>query len=281
MPKPGHPSEFKKFLNILILLVFLTLLTSCGSKVSESSLTAGEYFSAFDAPENYFNAAQKVAVEIHYEPGAEPYFGSTSRGISYWQIFEDNMNAIFQFRSFPPQISFPDQLSAMHALPKSGKSDWTLDEILDLALAQRKILSDPVTAAFYVLFLDGYYHDGLSRQTGVIGINITETPIVAIFKPVIRNSGYSQSGRLPQFMEQSTLVHELGHALGFVNNGVPMAVSHQDSEHGAHTSNPDCVMYWLNEGVTDLVGFVSRFRENSNFVMWGPEVLADAQEFSK
>jgi hypothetical protein len=40
-------------------------------------------------------------------------------------------------------------------------------------------------------------------------------------------------------------------------------------------------MYWQNEGLTDLKTFVQKLIDNNSTVMWGPEVLADAQAFSK
>ncbi|HEY1079471.1 MAG TPA: hypothetical protein VGE46_05215, partial [Bdellovibrio sp.] len=89
------------------------------------------------------------------------------------------------------------------------------------------------------------------------------------------------NGPIPKYVEQSTLVHEMGHALGFVNNGVTLASAHQDTAHGAHTTNPNCVMYWQNEGASDLASFVQNFITNNTTVMWGAEVLQDARNFSQ
>ena len=90
----------------------------------------------------------------------------------------------------------------------------------------------------------------------MIGFSINDTPIIAVFKDVVVTSG---GPAVQKFVEQSTLVHEMGHALGFVNNGVPLASSHQDSVHGAHTVNSNCIMYWLNEGASDMAAFVQQF----------------------
>ncbi|MNL89156.1 hypothetical protein D3C87_2193110 [compost metagenome] len=59
-----------------------------------------------------------------------------------------------------------------------------------------------------------------------------------------------------------------------------MAQAHQDSAHGAHTINSQCVMYWMNEGASDLSNFIQHYITSGNTVMWGPEVLNDAQGFS-
>ena len=99
-----------------------------------------------------------------------------------------------------------------------------------------------------------------------------------MFKDVIKATG---GNFVQRYVEQSTLVHEMGHALGFVNNGIPMASPHQDTEHGAHTTNSNCVMYYLNEGASDMASFVGRFITGGDINMWGPEVLSDAEAFSK
>ncbi|MEN0059089.1 MAG: hypothetical protein AAGB31_09655, partial [Bdellovibrio sp.] len=116
---------------------------------------------------------------------------------------------------------------------------------------------------------------------GVIGVSLTGTPIIAIFKDVVQSTSGNPNGAVPKFVEQSTMVHEMGHALGFVNNGVPMVTSHQDTAHGAHTTNSNCVMYWLNEGTSDLTQFVLHYINSGNTVMWGSQVLQDAQAYSQ
>lgn len=75
-------------------------------------------------------------------------------------------------------------------------------------------------------------------------------------------------------------MHELGHAIGLVNNGIPMSSPHQDAEHGAHTTNNECVMYWLNEGPSGLRDFVAQYIVSGETLMWGPQVLSDAEAFS-
>ena len=72
----------------------------------------------------------------------------------------------------------------------------------------------------------------------------------------------------------------MGHALGFVNNGVTMMVNHQDVAHGAHTIDTNCVMFWQNEGRADLEAFLQQMIATENPLLWGPEVLADAQAYS-
>jgi hypothetical protein len=84
---------------------------------------------------------------------------------------------------------------------------------------------------------------------------------------------------LANFIEQATLVHEFGHAMGLVNNGVPLTSSHQDTQKGHHCINTNCVMYWQNEGVSDLKEFVQSYMTTGSLVMFGPECLKDASSY--
>ena len=81
--------------------------------------------------------------------------------------------------------------------------------------------------------------DGI--QPGTIGVSLTGTTVIAIFKDVIESSGVRSDGIVPKFIEQSTIVHELGHALGLVNNGVSISSDHHDADNGAHCINDICV----------------------------------------
>lgn len=263
----------QSFWVFLISFISVSLLSNC-SVVSQG---LSESY-PLSTPSRYFKTTQRIVVEVYYEPGAEPFAGTTIGGMPYWNILEDNLNSIFQFRTSAPVVIVPKTLAGMHAIPAQGKTQWTGIDLVALNTIHREASPTETEARFYVYFLNGNFSSGGTAQTGVIGVSIGGTPVLGIFKSVIQNSG---GPVVQRYVEQSTMVHELGHALGFVNNGVPMAVNHQDTAHGKHTSNTNCVMYWLNEGSTDMQQFVAHYISSGTTVMWGSQVLADAQAYSQ
>ena len=77
-------------------------------------------------------------------------------------------------------------------------------------------------------------------ENRILGINLDGTPTIAIFKPVIESASNSRTEKA--LIEQSTIVHEIGHAIGLVNKGVRATTAHHDTANGAHCTNEGCVM---------------------------------------
>ncbi|RYZ71918.1 MAG: hypothetical protein EOP09_03970 [Proteobacteria bacterium] len=262
-------------------LIFASVLLflSCKESSNESNNTdtAAQRTSAATV---YFQQSTAIDLEVWYQAGAEPYVRRTALDRDLWQILRGNLTAIFQYRTDKPTISVPSDLDGMNRLTASAQENWSTEQILALWRANQKSAAPVGTSRFYVYFLDGYLNDEGASNKNVIGVQIGDYPLLAIFKPVIADS--SQGALvIPKFMEQSTLVHEMGHALGFVNHGVPMQGNYQDTEHGAHSTDADCVMYWLNEGTTDLQKFVQKLVTEENAVLWGPNILNDAKALSR
>ncbi len=263
------------------LLCLMTALAfqNC-SKTQEDAANPAQQF-PFSSSNLYFKTTQKFTFEVYYEPGAEPYVGTTPKGAQYWDILKDNMVSIFQFRSTAPTYSIPTMLADMSSIPTQNKTDWTTTDILSLNANYKKSNPSDTEARFYIYFLKGYFNNGTQQDQSVIGVSLSGTPIIAIFKQVVQSTGSSPTGPVPKFVEQSTLVHEMGHALGFVNNGVAMVKNYQDTAHGSHSLDPNCVMYWQNEGAASLSAFIQKYLSTTSVVMWGPDVLNDAKAASQ
>lgn len=257
-------SADKKCMKAVSSILFLVLI-GCGKVAPQKSSTTQQNVSAIFK-------SQELRVKVYYEVGAEPYI-SDSPLFEYWSILEMNLKALFTGRKIEPQVIVPKGLAEMTSMPASGDTSWTVTEVQNLAKAQANS-SSPTT--FQIFFLNGR----AAEHDGIIGFHINGTNIIAIFKDVIKATGEGEPLQaVPKYVEQSTLVHEMGHALGLVNNGVPMVNKHQDSAHGAHCSEPKCVMYWSNEGATGLTEFAKNAFLNQTMIMFDDKCLKDARSF--
>lgn len=195
-------------------------------------------------------AVTEIRVEVDYEPGAEPYTGSAGLlGGDVWDLFDRNVKALFT--AHPKTFLVDRTLAAMEKIPATGRTTFTVSQILDLADAHRQSHDEGARRTFYILYLNGRFQDQEGVQPNVLGVSIGHTGVIAMFKPVVAGTGSSAKK-----VEQTTLIHELGHAVGLVDNGVSEVSEHRDDPHGAHCTNTKCIMYWLNESSENLVSYV-------------------------
>lgn len=249
----------------ILLLVILILAVACGKGPAKKSSRAYQDISAI-------YSSQKLKINVYFEPGAEPYTDSVL-GQDLWKLTEMNLNALFEGRSI--EVSVPKTIDQMTQISAKGKSSWSVEEVLELARTH-PLKTANGTTQFQIFFLNGYSEEG----PGIIGFHISNTKIMAIFKDVIKNSG-GNLGIVQKYVEQATLIHEMGHALGLVNNGLPMQENHQDSEHGAHCKNTDCVMYYSNEGASSMMSFAQRASTKGTLIMFDPQCLEDSRKYKK
>jgi predicted Zn-dependent protease len=217
----------------------------------------------------------EIEIEVDYQSGAEPYTGSVLLFGRLWDTFQTNVEAIFS--AHPKTLYLDDELAEMERLSDVSGTDFDVGKILDIADRHRQSADTATRRSFYFLFLDGYFKDQTGRRPNVLGVSIGKTGVIAMFKPVIDSTGSSRKR-----IEQTTMVHELGHAIGLVDNGVPaLDDTHRDDPHGAHCTNDECIMYWLNESGSDLAGFVTRNLLSSNTVLFDQDCLNDLDRASR
>lgn len=248
-----------------LLLLSLLLTLSCGNDKTKSSNVKQSVSSIF--------AAKELAIKVYYEEGAEPY----TEGIGVfkiWNLTRVNLTALFSGRS--TTINVPEDLSQMTKMTASNKTVWSIDNVLELS---RKYTSTNTngTINFHIYFVNGYASDG----NNIIGFHINNTKVMVIFKDVIKGTGSGSTDIVPRYVEQSTIIHEMGHALGLVNNGVPLTSSHHDHANGAHCTNPKCVMYYMNEGTTSMVNYVKSIIDSKDLTMFEQECLNDTINYGK
>jgi hypothetical protein len=263
------------------LILTIILFYSCG-KEDEQLLTHVQMIKT-QTSENLklvLENLKELEVEVMFEAGAEPYTDNSFRQQPYWNFFESNIEGIYKARSMNPTIIVPKSLDKMRMLEIQDKDSWTVSEIRTAINKHSQVKATIDKAVVKVIFVRGYFKgdDGVVNQN-VIGINVTGTFDVAIFKDVVERMGTTVDDKFAKFAEQSTLIHEFGHAIGLVNNGVAQIEDHHDHEHGAHCKNPDCVMYWKNEGATDTLEFIQNYFNSGSEMMIKEQCLEDLSKY--
>lgn len=282
----------------IFLAVWILFNISCksGNKDSNKSmmtllLAKAAYDRAntnYDSLKTYYTTMTNLNVEVIYESDASPFNATFSNPFTgntkyVWDILDDNLKEMFKNRSRSVTTSIPKTLSSMTSISSQGKTKWTISDMVSFAKQNRKTMSTETTGSFFVAFVNGYYStDGSSQSTNVIGVNLSSTPYIFIFKQVVNSTGDNTASGIATkvYVEQSTLVHEMGHALGLVNNGVTMTSSHQDTSNGKHCTNTTCVMYYANEGTTALVTFLNNYIQTGSTILFKSDCLNDTQQFN-
>ena len=213
----------------------------------------------------------EVRIEIDHETGEAPYTGTIVGFGDTFGLSSANMRRVFGPRK---QLTIPTTTAAMEVIGAIADEQLTVDDLLALAAAHRDQRSAGAVYTYYVVFVSGLYTDGTGPRPNVLAVSIGSTGVIAMFKDVIAGTG----GVVPnveKFVEQSTLVHELGHAVGLVANGVATTSAHHDAAHGAHCTNDGCVMYYLNEGAGDMATFVRQYVTSGDAILFDAACLAD------
>jgi predicted Zn-dependent protease len=292
---------FFKNLTLAILILLLTLHCNDSSSKNDDAFQKAFLFaylqrqlslsstgtSEYDNLATYYSTMTKMELQVVYEADAEPYTGSftnpaTSSTKTVWGILEDNLKEIFTNRGQSVSFTIPSTTANMQSITSQNKSSWTNSELTNFAKTYRKATSTADTGRFFVAFLNGYFSENGSTNQNVIGINITGTPYLFIFKPVITSISSGSpavTNATRVYVEQSTLIHEMGHALGLVNNGVPLSSSHQDTSNGKHCSNSNCVMYYANTGTSALVTFLQTYLSSGSNIMLKSDCLTDIKNY--
>lgn len=222
----------------------------------------------------YGSSIDTLELEIDYAPGAEPYTGEVLGFGELWNLFQANAERLFQGRG--KTFVIPRELAQMEAIAVEPQESYTQAEILAIADQHRDQLSGGGRATFYILFLDGYYQDDGAVNESVLGISITNSGVIVMFKPVIAATGVGLPGQaVEKYVEQTVLIHEFGHAVGLVDNGVPMAAPHSSGEHGRHCDNDECLMYYASEGSAGAIEFVTQHFGDDTTILFDADCLAD------
>jgi len=217
------------------------LLVACGGDSEPSgggngnlnNRPVGESANDLLASSNY----TRLEVELLYAVGFEP----PSASVDYIRNFlAARLNKSGGISVTTRQISTP------------GKSQYSLQELIDIETANRMKFNNESTIAAYLFFADGSY----APNENVLGVAYKNTSMV-LFQSRIEelSGGVGQSST--SLLTSSVMAHEFGHILGLVNTGSPLQSDHQDVANGHHCNVDDCLMYFAVEstaGLSDLLG---------------------------
>ncbi|WP_027076976.1 zinc metalloprotease [Maribacter antarcticus] len=241
--------------NIKLIVLLFAIVLSC-SKDSESNSTVTEdedgNLTEIDTSSNKKNVGdssndllssnsfEKLIIEILYVGDLNP----TSATIDNFKEFlEAHLNKPQGIEIIQRQIVSPEQ------------EVYSIKDIKDIEDANRQKFNNQKTIAVSGIFIDGEY-DQNTANGSVLGVAYRNTSFV-IFEETIRN--FSSQPLAPSLatLESVVLSHEAGHLLGLVNAGSAMQTDHQDTEHGRHCTQEDCLMFWTAETGEGLLNMLT------------------------
>lgn len=140
-------------------------------------------------------------------------------------------------------------------LPADASKRWTADELVQLERDTRSTRHAAPVAVLHVLYPAGEY-----ERPGVAGVTVSGPVIgpVVVFLDTLDDLDFPLLGEIPlppdarAAVERATLLHEAGHAMGLVDNGLPMVRDREDKAHEGHSTNEASVMYWQVESLAGL-----------------------------
>lgn len=186
-----------------------------------------------------------LVIEVDHAPGYRPSEAALAHLLSTFRNVTSKQEVKFLIEE---------------SLPAESKR-WSAELLVELERETRTTRHEAPTALIRVLYPAGTY-----ERDGVAGVTIGGVALgpAVVFLDALRDVTLSTPvGLLPipqapaaiERLERATLLHEVGHAVGLVNNGLPMVRDHEDRSHEGghmHSSNPESVMYWQVESVNGL-----------------------------
>ena len=125
----------------------------------------------------------------------------------------------------------------------SGRSTWSLEDLVSLEKANRSGHSGGGRATMWICYVNGSF----AENANALAVAFSASS-AAIFRDRIDDA--TTSLVLEPEIERSVIVHEVGHLLALVNIGYRSRYDHEDPQHPHHSNNPDSVMYWAVEDVS-------------------------------
>ncbi|MCG6188526.1 zinc metalloprotease [Maribellus maritimus] len=222
--------------------VFVILFSAC---TNEEGLVAED---PDNTPENIIIKSNdflseskyvKLVIEITAVQGFEP----SAEAVNNLKVFLENLlNKSGGITIVSNSIASPE------------KESYSLADIKEIEENCRTSYPEGKTLTAWFFFADADYA-GNEDDSKVLGIAYTSTSMAVFEKTIDEFSGgfWKPSTKI---LEETVMKHEFGHILGLVNNGTDMVENHQDTSHGSHCNNEDCLMYYAAEHSSGVVRFL-------------------------
>ncbi|MDP6333484.1 MAG: hypothetical protein QF479_02490 [Candidatus Poseidoniaceae archaeon] len=167
----------------------------------------------------------KLVFEIDYESGYQPKSSSTD-------LLKQRIEEVCDK---PDGVTFTFTETVF-----GNQGTWTDDDVRSYGWEFKENQpQDSSTLHWQIIFPSGTYSDD-----SVLGVAV-DASTIAIFGDSVEEAKGPIFGRpSAEEVENSVIVHEVGHLLGLVNIVYNSLEEHEDPEHPNHSSNDDSVMYW-------------------------------------
>lgn len=242
----------------LVAVALPSVLLACGDTGDDDSLMGQvdpERVDHYIRSDTY----RRLVLEIDYVGGQEPDPETVSNLSAGLGELLDKPDGV--------EVVLDEQIT-----PREPSHGWTLAEIDDAEQETYDLAVDADTIKMHVLFLDG--HDARDTDDSqVLGLSWANRNIV-IFKESLERTCSANAGdtlrrrglieAACRQTEESIWTHEIGHALGLVDNGLPMVDDHRDPDHPHHDHNDECVMYWAYDRAQAFLEVRQRFVDDED-----------------
>ena len=168
-----------------------------------------------------------MVIEVDYEAGYKPYTSSMDMLVERLDQVCDK----------------PSGISIQYDEVDFGQDgSWTANDVREKAWEAKDTSPLDGTTLYWQLIFPG----GAYEQDSVLGVAV-DASTVALFSDSIDDAENVIRRPSAEDIENSVVVHEVGHLLGLVNLVYVSPVDHEDSEHPGHSNNDESVMYWAVE----------------------------------
>ena len=148
---------------------------------------------------------------------------------------------------------------------------WTNAELEQLHNDSFNLLVDESVIKIHSLIVDGRYGSTTSQQLGYAWgsnrIAMFRQTLAALCASTSAENG-AQRRTLCRIAATEVWIHEIGHVLGLVDNGLKMVEDHVDIHNGHHDIDPECIMYWATEQESLISRIEERLAAGDEGIQW-------------